>query len=86
MPLKAGIREVLEQYMYEKKINKSQRAEKLEIPNATLNEIINGKKKLASPLPGNFIKNLILTGIFFWKWHDRPKSSIYSMTMRVAIF
>ena len=47
MPLKAGIKEVLEQFMFEKRINKSQLSKQLEIPNSTLSEIMNGKKRTA---------------------------------------
>lgn len=46
MPLTASITDVLQNVMYEKKINKSQLSAFLEIPNSTLSSILNGKKKI----------------------------------------
>ncbi len=46
MPLQIGITQILEHYMLEQKLNKSQLSQQLEIPNSTLSEIMNGKKKI----------------------------------------
>lgn len=46
MPLQTGITEILEHYMLEQRLNKSQLSQQLEIPNSTLSEIMNGKKKI----------------------------------------
>ncbi|MDX2049120.1 MAG: helix-turn-helix domain-containing protein [Chitinophagaceae bacterium] len=64
MPLQAGIREVLEHYMFEKKMNKSQLAKKLEIPNSTLSEIMSGKKKLNLAIVRKLHQKLKIDGNF----------------------
>ena len=64
MPLQAGIREVLEQYMYEKKMNKTQLAKKLEIPNSTLSEIMSGKKKMNLAIVRKLHQKLKIDGNF----------------------
>ena len=46
MPLQTGLTEILEHYMLEQKLNKTQLSQRLEIPNSTLSEIMNGKKKI----------------------------------------
>lgn len=64
MPLQAGIKEILEHYMFEKKINKSQLARQLEIPNSTLSEIINGKKKINLAIARKLHQKLKIDGNF----------------------
>ncbi|WP_295651679.1 hypothetical protein [uncultured Mucilaginibacter sp.] len=46
MPLQTSITDVLENLMYEKKMNKSEFSAFLEIPNSTLSSILSGKKKI----------------------------------------
>jgi HTH-type transcriptional regulator/antitoxin HigA len=46
MPLQTSITDVLQNVMYERKMNKSQFSAFLEIPNSTLSSILNGKKKI----------------------------------------
>jgi HTH-type transcriptional regulator/antitoxin HigA len=46
MPLKATIADMILDTMQEKKINRSELSKILEIPNSTLSEILNGKKKI----------------------------------------
>ena len=64
MPLQAGIREMLEHYMFEKKMNKSQLAKKIEIPNSTLSEIMNGKKKINLTIARKLHQKLNIDGNF----------------------
>ncbi len=64
MPLQAGVKEILEHYMFEKKINKSKLAEKLEIPNSTLSEILNGKKKINLAIARKLHQKLKIDGNF----------------------
>jgi len=64
MPLYPGIKDTLEHYMFEKRINKSQLAKKLEIPNSTLSEILNGKKKINLPIAKKLHQKLKLDGNF----------------------
>lgn len=45
MPVTTTIPAILEEYMHEKKLNKVQLSRLLEVPNSTMSEIINGKKK-----------------------------------------
>lgn len=46
MPVQASITDVLQNVMYEKRLNKSQLSAFLEIPNSTLSSILSGKKKI----------------------------------------
>ena len=46
MPLKTSIAGMLQDVMYEKRIRKSELSRLLEIPNSTLSEILNGKKRI----------------------------------------
>jgi HTH-type transcriptional regulator/antitoxin HigA len=46
MPVETDIIKILEQYMFENRITKSQLSRQLEIPNSTLSEIMNRKKKI----------------------------------------
>ncbi|MDQ6812728.1 MAG: helix-turn-helix domain-containing protein [Bacteroidota bacterium] len=64
MPLQAGIKEILEHYMFEKKINKSRLAEELELPNSTLSEILNGKKKINLSIARKLHQKLKIDGNF----------------------
>ena len=64
MPLHAGIREILEHYMFEKRMNKSQLSKELEIPNSTLSEIMNGKKKINLTIAKKLHQKLKIDGNF----------------------
>lgn len=64
MPLQPGIKEILEHYMFEKKMNKSQLARKIEIPNSTLSEIMNGKKKINLAIARKLHQKLKIDGNF----------------------
>lgn len=64
MPLLAGIKEILEYYMFEKKMNKSQLAKTLEIPNSTLSELMNGKKKINLNIARKLHQKLKIDGNF----------------------
>ena len=64
MPLHTGIKEVLEHYMFDNKINKSQLSKQLEIPNSTLSEIMNGKKKINLAIAKKLHQKLMLDGNF----------------------
>lgn len=64
MPLKADIGQILEHYMYEKRINKSQLSRQLEIPNSTLSEIMNGKKKINLSIAKKLHEKLKMDGNF----------------------
>lgn len=46
MPVATTIPALLEEYMHENKMNRVQLSQMLEVPNSTMSEIINGKKKL----------------------------------------
>lgn len=46
MPVYTSITDMLEYYMFEKSMNKTELSSYLEIPNSTLSEIMNGKKKI----------------------------------------
>ncbi len=45
MPVATTIPALLEEYMHENKMNRVQLSQMLEVPNSTMSEIINGKKK-----------------------------------------
>ncbi|MBA2563357.1 MAG: helix-turn-helix domain-containing protein [Chitinophagaceae bacterium] len=64
MPVQVSIREILEHYMFEKKMNKSELAKKLEIPNSTLSEIMNGKKKINLAIARKLHQKLKIDGNF----------------------
>ena len=64
MPLQTNIREILEHYMFEKRINKSQLSKELEIPNSTLSEIMNGKKKINLTIAKKLHQKLKIDGNF----------------------
>ena len=46
MPVYTSIKDILEYYMFENSINKTALSRHLQIPNSTLSEIMNGKKKI----------------------------------------
>jgi len=64
MPLQAGLKELLKQYMFENKLNKTQLAEKIEIANSTLSEIMNGKKKINLTIARKLHQKLKIDGNF----------------------
>jgi HTH-type transcriptional regulator / antitoxin HigA len=64
MPLQTNIREILEHYMFEKRMNKSQLSKELEIPNSTLSEIMNGKKKINLTMAKKLHQKLKIDGNF----------------------
>ncbi len=64
MPLKTDIPEILEHYMFEKRMNKSQLSKHLEIPNSTLSEIMNGKKKINLSIAKKLHQKLKIDGNF----------------------
>jgi len=64
MPLQPGIKEILEHYMFEKKINKSKLAAELELPNSTLSDILNGKKKINLSIARKLHQKLKIDGNF----------------------
>lgn len=64
MPLQTGIKEVLEDYMFEKRMNKSQLSKQLEIPNSTLTEIMNGKKRINLSIAKKLHQKLKMDGNF----------------------
>ncbi len=64
MPLHTGITEILEHYMLEQKLNKSQLSKQLEIPNSTLSEIMNGKKKINLAIAKKLHQKLKIDGNF----------------------
>ncbi len=64
MPLQTDIREILEHYMFEKRMNKSQLSKQLEIPNSTLSEIMNGKKKINLSIAKKLHQKLNIDGNF----------------------
>lgn len=62
MPLPTGVKDILEHYMHENKLNKTQLASQLEIPNSTLSEIMNGKKKLNMSIARKLHQKLNIDG------------------------
>ena len=64
MPLQTNIKEILEHYMFENKLNKSQLAKQLEIPNSTLSEIMSGKKKINLAIARKLHQKLKIDGNF----------------------
>lgn len=64
MPLQTNLKEILEHYMFEKKLNKSQLAKQLEIPNSTLSEIMSGKKKINLAIARKLHQKLKIDGNF----------------------
>ena len=64
MPIRAGIKEVLEQVMLEQKINKTQLARTIEIPNSTLSDLLSGKKKINLSIARKLHHKLKIDGNF----------------------
>ncbi|GAA4318095.1 helix-turn-helix domain-containing protein [Compostibacter hankyongensis] len=64
MPVTTTIASILEEYMYENKLNKGQLSQILEVPNSTLSEIINGKRKLNLRIVKKLHQKLNIDGNF----------------------
>lgn len=64
MPLHADLVDVLEYYMFEHKINKTELSRKLDIPNSALSEIMSGKKKINLAIAKKLHLNLKIDGNF----------------------
>ncbi len=64
MPLHTDIVDVLEYYMFEHKINKTELSRQLEIPNSALSEIMSGKKKINLAIAKKLHQKLKIDGNF----------------------
>jgi HTH-type transcriptional regulator/antitoxin HigA len=64
MPIYTSIKDILEYYMFEKGINKVELSKQLEVPNSTLSEIINGKKKINLSIAKKIHQKLKIDGNF----------------------
>lgn len=64
MPVNTTIPAILEEYMHENKMNKVQLSKMLEVPNSTMSEIINGKKKLNLSIVKKLHEKLNIDGNF----------------------
>jgi HTH-type transcriptional regulator / antitoxin HigA len=64
MPIRTGIKEILETVMLEQKINKTQLAKTIEMPNSTLNDILSGKKKINISIARTLHQKLKIDGNF----------------------
>lgn len=64
MPVTTTISAILEEYMHENKLNKMQLSRILEVPNSTMSEIVNGKKKLNLSIAKKLHKKLNIDGNF----------------------
>jgi HTH-type transcriptional regulator / antitoxin HigA len=64
MPVYTSIKDVLEYYMSEKGLNKVELSKQLEVPNSTLSEIINGKKKINLSIAKKIHQKLNIDGNF----------------------
>lgn len=64
MPLQTDIIDVLENYLLEHKINQTELSNQLEIPNSTLSEIMNGKKKINLAIAKKLHQKLKIDGNF----------------------
>lgn len=64
MPVATTIPAILEEYMHENKLNKGQLSKMLEVPNSTMSEIINGKKKLNLNIAKKLHQKLNIDGNF----------------------
>lgn len=62
MPVYTSITDMLEYYMFEKSLNKTELSRYLEIPNSTLSEIMNGKKKINLSIAKKLNKKLHIDG------------------------
>lgn len=64
MPVATTISAILEEYMHENRLNKVQLSKMLEVPNSTMSEIINGKKKLNLSIVKKLHQKLNIDGNF----------------------
>ncbi len=64
MPVETTIPDLLEDYMHENKINKAQLSKLLEVPNSTISEIINGKKRINLSIAKKLHQKLNIDGNF----------------------
>ncbi len=64
MPVYTSVKDVLEYYMFENKINKVALSKFLEIPNSTLSDIMNGKKKINLSIAKKLHQKLNVDGNF----------------------
>ena len=64
MPIYTSITDMLEYYMFEKGLNKVELSKHLEIPNSTLSEIMNGKKKINLSIAKKLHQKLNIDGNF----------------------
>ena len=64
MPVTSTIPAILEEYMHENKLNKVQLSKMLEVPNSTMSDIINGKKKLNLSIAKKLHEKLNIDGNF----------------------
>ncbi len=64
MPLETDLIKFLEHYMFEHRINKIQLSRQLEIPNSTLSEILNRKKKINLAVAKKLHQKLNIDGNF----------------------
>lgn len=64
MPVTTTISAILVEYMHENKLNKVQLSKILEVPNSTMSEIINGKKKLNLSIVKKLHQKLSIDGNF----------------------
>jgi HTH-type transcriptional regulator/antitoxin HigA len=64
MPLHTSISEVLEYYMQENGVNKTELSRQLGVPNSTLSELISGKKKINLSIAKKLHEKLKIDGNF----------------------
>ncbi len=64
MPVETDIIKILEHYMFEHRINKNELSRQLEIPNSTLSEIMNRKKKINLSIAKKLHQKLNIDGNF----------------------
>lgn len=64
MPVATTIPALLEEYMHENKLSKGQLSQILDVPNSTMSEIINGKKKPNLSIVKKLHKKLKIDGNF----------------------
>ena len=64
MPVYTSIKDVLDYYMFENSINKVELSRHLQIPNSTLSEIMNGKKKINLAIAKKLHQKLHIDGNF----------------------
>jgi len=64
MPIYTSIKDILEYYMFENSINKVELSKHLQIPNSTLSEIMNGKKRINLAIAKKLHQKLHIDGNF----------------------